>query len=522
MKKVLYQWQEECLERWFANHGRGMVQAVTGSGKTLLALTAAERLEKQLNQELRVKIVVPTGALMRQWNQALRNFLAESGGNKRQPADIQREIGLRGAGYKASSNRKYMIYVINSARYELARQILSELRSGAAVLLIADECHRYESDQNRLIFEFLPYIQPYETRFFSLGLSATLPHGQSQSYLASVLGRKIYSYGMTKAAAMHTVCKYDIFHISLSFQHTESDEYQEITDWMGTLYRRLLQMDPFLRDMNQKELFDMLTVLAGGQNRKLAETASLYIKLSYKRRTLICLASARIACACALIERLQLSEKIIIFGERISQAEELYQLLQKQYPEKVGRCHSKIGPLANKNTLNRFRDGEIRILIACKSMDEGIDIPDAAVGIILSGTSVQRQRIQRLGRVIRKKEKKDRASLYYLHLKDTIEDRCFLPNSGEDHLFELEYLSDTREFKNPLYDRAAAKLLAEMKSKGASADKLSEARRCLRLGCIRSDWMSGYGNISNKIKSARHTEDKNYWICMKKIAELLS
>ena len=48
MKKELYQWQEECLERWFSNNGRGIVQAVTGAGKTFLALTAAARLEKWL------------------------------------------------------------------------------------------------------------------------------------------------------------------------------------------------------------------------------------------------------------------------------------------------------------------------------------------------------------------------------------------------------------------------------------------------------------------------------------------
>lgn len=36
--------------------------------------------------------------------------------------------------------------------------------------------------------------------------------------------------------------------------------------------------------------------------------------------------------------------------------------------------------------LERFRTGEVRLLIACKSMDEGVDVPDAAVGIILSGT----------------------------------------------------------------------------------------------------------------------------------------
>ena len=48
MKNSLYTWQEECLDRWFQNQCRGMVQAVTGSGKTMLALNAIERLEKNL------------------------------------------------------------------------------------------------------------------------------------------------------------------------------------------------------------------------------------------------------------------------------------------------------------------------------------------------------------------------------------------------------------------------------------------------------------------------------------------
>lgn len=64
MQQELYPWQEDCLKRWFANNGRGMVQAVTGSGKTLLALTAAKRLSEKTDRELRVKIVVPTSTLM--------------------------------------------------------------------------------------------------------------------------------------------------------------------------------------------------------------------------------------------------------------------------------------------------------------------------------------------------------------------------------------------------------------------------------------------------------------------------
>ena len=53
MNKELYDWQEECLERWFEHNGRGIVQAVTGSGKTLLALSAMDRLNQKLNDSLR-------------------------------------------------------------------------------------------------------------------------------------------------------------------------------------------------------------------------------------------------------------------------------------------------------------------------------------------------------------------------------------------------------------------------------------------------------------------------------------
>ena len=141
VSRELYPWQEECLERWFANNGRGMVQAATGTGKTLLALEAARRLEKKLGEKLRVKVVVPTAALMRQWDRALREYLKEFSYAEAEetPGSLRGRIGLRGGGNQASPDCAYMIYVINSARYELARQILKQLRQGESVLLIADE-----------------------------------------------------------------------------------------------------------------------------------------------------------------------------------------------------------------------------------------------------------------------------------------------------------------------------------------------------------------------------------------------
>ena len=520
MEKELYRWQKECLKRWRTAGGRGMVQAATGSGKTHLALTAASCLEKEPGSGLKVKIVVPTGALMRQWNQALREFFSGSDARRASGQEQKPDIGLKGGGQKSSPDHKYMIYVINSARYELARQILAELKRGERILLIADECHRYESGQNRLIFEFMPYIESYSENFFSLGLSATLPSGEAGRFLSSVLGPRVYSYGIGKASAQQTVSKYDIYHIGLSFQEEERNEYEELSNRMTILYRRLLTGFSCLSGLNQKDLFEMLRSLAGGRDRRMAETASLYMRLSYQRKRLVCQAGVRIQCVCELIKRLPAGEKIIIFGESISQAQELYGLLDRQYEGRTGRYHSRMGHQANRNTLERFRSGDIRILIACKALDEGLDVPDASVGIILSCASTQRQRIQRLGRIIRKKEEKDRASLYYLHVTETSEDSCYLPDGGENRILELEYLPDTGEFYNESYERAAVRLLKEMEASGADRDKVREAQRCLQLGSVRADWMTEPDDIEEKIKSLGYVKDRNYWVCMKRLRRL--
>lgn len=520
MKQELYQWQEECLKRWKTSGRRGIVQAVTGSGKTRLALEAIRQLQKELPGNLRIKIVVPTGGLMRQWNRILREYLTAVGKENYHAENNVSSIGLRGGGYRDPLDRRYMIYVINSARYELAREILAELKNGDSVLLIADECHHYGSEQNRLIFEFLPYAEPYSGNLFSLGLTATLPYGEERDYLISVLGKVIYSYGMKQASAFRTVCPYDVYHISLDFQEEERAEYEDISEHMMHIFQKLQKNCPELRYMNRKESFELIRKIAGETKGREAEAAVLYLKLAYKRKSLVCLASARCDCACDLMRRLGISRKVIIFGERISQAEQLYWLLEKEYPGRVGRYHSEMGGQANKNTIERFREGTLRILIACKAIDEGIDLPDAEIGIILSGTSAQRQKIQRLGRILRNQKLKECASLYYLHIADNVEENCFLPDEKSRFSFELEYIQEEKTFCHPEYDQMVQKVLDEVffDAPQIQEEKRKEIVRCLELGCVRSDWMRECEDLEHRIKDSRYIRERNYWICMRKIA----
>lgn len=529
MEKKLYEWQEKCLERWFGNHGRGMVQAATGAGKTMLALEAVKRLDEKLSGKLLVKIVVPNAGLMYQWERSLRESL--EGWNREESAagvrsgkegaqeELRGQIGLKGGGQKSASDRKYMIYVINSARYELARQILAELREGKAVFLIADECHHYGSTQNRLIFEFFPYIREYEKNYFSMGLSATLPVGEEKSYLESVLGRKIYNYGIAEASWGQTVCPYDIYHISVGFRAEERDEYKKMSESLTRLYSKLLHICPSLRGISQKERFEILGRLCGSRERRVSELASGYMVLTYKRKRLVCLAAERLACVCDLVGRLEVREKIIIFGERISQADQLYRILTEKYPGRVGRYHSKMGQQANKNTLGRFGRGELRILISCKAIDEGVNVPDASIGIILSGTSKQRQRIQRLGRIIRQAEGKKRASLYYLHVEESVEDICFLPNVEQSRVFELVYREREGGFQNPPYDEAAQELLWSIQKKGADGKLIEEAKRCIKRGAVRPDWRREVEWLTEMSEKADDVRERNYWLCMKWLAD---
>ena len=120
-------------------------------------------------------------------------------------------------------------------------------------------------------------------------------------------------------------------------------------------------------------------------------------------------------------------------------------------------------------------------------------MPDAAIGIILSGTSTQRQRIQRLGRIIRKKDGKGNALLYYLHITDSSEDSCFLPDIKGNRIFDLDYLPDTGEFCSLPYTEKASALLA--------------------------DWTAEKNVLEQHIQNAKSTRERNYWICMKKLAE---
>ena len=77
----------------------------------------------------------------------------------------------------------------------------------------------------------------------------------------------------------------------------------------------------------------------------------------------------------------------------------------------------------------------------------------------------------------------------------------------------------TKNFYNPPYDAKATALLEKMQNAGVSDDSLEETLRCLRLGCVRSDWLLKQSSIDEHLQKARYASEKNYWICMKRMSQ---
>ncbi|MFA5699426.1 MAG: DEAD/DEAH box helicase family protein, partial [Sphaerochaeta sp.] len=202
MAHTLYQWQTECIEGWFTHQGRGVVQVVTGAGKTILALHAALALQHRLAEDLHIVIVVPKKFMLNQWKNTILSELP-----------IRRdEIGFVGGGYSDKHQYKVMLYVVNSARSRLSLPLYNHLMNDKPLLLIADECHHYTSEENRKIFAFLDALPNEKKENYScLGLSATPKKGELEKYL----GPLFYSYSFTEAIAHNVINRVAIFNVGL-------------------------------------------------------------------------------------------------------------------------------------------------------------------------------------------------------------------------------------------------------------------------------------------------------------------
>jgi len=392
----LYSWQESALEIWTDNSCRGIISATTGSGKTYLAISAIRRLFN-ISSNLKIIVLVPTIALLKQWKQEIQSTL-----------DINPElIGCLGSRYHDElRDKKILICVANSALKFLKEQINSD-KSQPDLFLIADECHRYGSLRFSSLLKF-----PYK---YTLGLSAT-PERESdygfEEYLRPYIGRVIFEYTYDQAINDGVISPFEIINYGIKLRGKEKDDYRRISEKIKDLRTILEAKYPSIRYMKGKYIAELKKRESSDQQVK------QFLELSIERKRMLYNSDSRIDCLLDIMQE-HPGKKCMIFHEDVNSLNKINEVLLEH------RYDTEIQHYKKKGNFDSFKRSDKKVFLSVRMFSEGVDLPDVDLGIIVASSSSVRQKIQTMGRIVRKSKTKDIARIFNIFIKDTADELIF-------------------------------------------------------------------------------------------------
>lgn len=355
----LRNYQKEAIRNWIKRSMRGIVILPTAAGKTHIGVEAIVRAG------VSTLILAPTIELIQQWRDRLRR-------------DLGVEIGQLGGNVK--DIRDITVSTYDSA-YIMARELGN--RFG---FLLADEVHHMASDQYSGIARM--YAAPYR-----LGLTATYerPDGLEEQ-LSEYMGDRIFEMGYEELGDF--IAGFEVRKVPVELSADEEDEYNRNREIFLSYIRKY--------HVSMKGQFDFQNFIRRSWNREGREALLAW----RKSREIAFNARAKIDFVRYVLMKHR-EEKTLIFSEDTETA----YMISKTFL--IPALTYKTPAAERKKYLEYFRDGKVRNLAASRILDEGVDVPDASVAVIISGSGSNRQFKQRLGRIVRPGEGK-KAVMYEL------------------------------------------------------------------------------------------------------------
>ncbi|CAB50488.1 DEAD/DEAH box helicase family protein [Pyrococcus abyssi] len=364
----LRDYQEEAVERWMREK-RGVIVLPTGAGKTIVAMEIIKRLS------LSTLVIVPTLALLEQWKERLEIF---------------GDVG-------EFSGRKKELKPITVTTYDSA-YINAEFLGDKFFLLIFDECHHLPSEAYRNIAQMS--AAPYR-----LGLTAFPERADNlHDLLPDLIGPIVYKKAPRELMGTY-LAPYELVRVKVPLSREERAEYLK----HYKVFKRYLS-ESGLR-IKSLEDFQKIVMRTGVDNKAFKALRALE-----EARKIALGSKAKIEELRKILERHR-GEKIII-STRYNEL--VYEISRKFLIPAITHKTSKEERV---EILRKFREGKYMAVVSSQVLDEGIDVPDASVGIIISGTGSPRELVQRLGRILRPAPGKERAILYELITPGTTEVR---------------------------------------------------------------------------------------------------
>jgi RNA polymerase primary sigma factor len=394
-----YDWQIMAFGEWLKSKEVGVIEAVTGTGKTQLGIMALGKVYMEGGKGV---VLVPTRELQDQWVAELeaRGFTS---------------IGRLGNGFNDSlSGCAVLVAVAASASiYDLG---LPKKTKG---VLVADEVHRYASETWKNGLE-----EGFKSR---LGLTATFERFDKahEALLLPYFQKVVFTYGYEEAIQQGIIAEFKLATIGVNFSKRERADYEEATEEMNNAVRHLVNHhgapDPYAGGSAFSDFMKYVAQLSYDGDRREGMAAGKFLKQFSARRRLLAETRAKYDALEKLVPAIKKSNGTIAFTATIDSAKVAADVLRSKKVS-CGLIHSKMDREERRGVLADFKERKLKAIIAPKVLDEGIDVPEADLGIIIAASKERRQMIQRMGRVLRRKQDQRLAKFAILYVKNTGED----------------------------------------------------------------------------------------------------
>lgn len=361
------------VDAWLRAGGRGILAMATGSGKTLTSLIACHELRATTGPML-IVVAAPYVPLVMQWCDEARLFgieprnMSAAGG----PAGRRKEI--------ADAGRRLTLGLADAEVLVVSHDTLIDPAFAAALerlsvprVLIADEMHNLGSPG------FLNH--PPEFFEYRLGLSATPirqydPEGTDR--LFGFFGEPCFEFTLEEAIGVCLV-PYDYHVHPVELDDEEMEEFRDLSDQIRKLAWKIEAK------VEDTQLDDLLR----------------------RRRLIIERANGKITALARLLDagaREEIRYDLIYATDKApSQLDDVNELLRArgllfhQLTAEETRDRAGVARI-----LDSFQRGEIQVLTAKRVLDEGVNVPEIKRAFILASTTVERQWVQRRGRILRR------------------------------------------------------------------------------------------------------------------------
>ncbi|HJZ57781.1 MAG TPA: DEAD/DEAH box helicase family protein [Gemmataceae bacterium] len=362
-------YQKAAVDAWLKGGRRGVLVMPTGSGKTFTAFLCMEKVGRP------TLIITPTIDLMNQWYAELVDLFGI-------------EVGLVGGGYHEFKPLTVTTY--DSAYIHLERW------GNRYGLLVFDECHHLPGPS---------YAEAANAGLapFRLGLTATPERADGgEAILPDLIGPIVYRLDIPDVAG-EFLAPYEARQLFIDLTPEEEERYRTARE----VYRQFIaDRGISLTGPNGWQRF----VFEASKSAEGWKAMRAYREQKHIERA----ASGKFKKLEELLAR-HAGERAIIFT---ADNATVYQIARRYLVPAITH-QTKIKE--RKGILQKFHSGEYTVVVTSQVLNEGVDVPAASVGIVLSGTGSTRENVQRLGRILRKHGEKQ-AILYEVIARGTAEE----------------------------------------------------------------------------------------------------